>query len=144
MSYIDHSSALGNLNSCYNKFSSEKVNMPKTVQTQTIEQGLFAVHKTPHFTSYIRVSYMRATFNVMNIRPNNILYQMLFVYCVSQTNVPQLCKETRPLLKRWHTRSVESESVARVSDQSPSCDAISHFERNSVLISSINSACPSF
>ena len=63
--------------------------MPKTIQTQTIEQGLFAVHKNAHFTSYDRVSYMRATFSVMNIRPNNILYQMLFVNCVSETNVPQ-------------------------------------------------------
>ena len=46
--------------------------MPKTVQTQTVEQGLFAVHKNPHFTSYARVSYMPATFSVMNFRPNNI------------------------------------------------------------------------
>ena len=74
------------------------MNISKTVQTQAIEQGLFAVHKDPHFTSYIHVSYMRAAFTVMNIRPNNILYQTLFVNCVSQTNVPQkLCKEARSL-----------------------------------------------
>ena len=52
----------------------KKVNMPKTVQTLTIEQSLFAVHKSPNFTSYVCVSYIRATFSVMNIRPNNILY----------------------------------------------------------------------
>ena len=63
--------------------------MPKTVHTHTIEQGPFAVHKNSHFTSFARVSYMRETFSVMNIRPNNILYQTLFVNCVSQTNVPQ-------------------------------------------------------
>ena len=78
---------------------------------------------------------MRATFSVMNIRPNNILYQTLFVYCVSQTNVPQttLQRNTTPL-KRRHTQSVESESVARVSDQSSLSDARSHFEGNSVSI----------
>ena len=63
--------------------------MPKTVQTQTIEQALFAVHKNPHFTSDVRVSYMHATFGVMNVEPNNILYQTLFLNCVSQTNVLQ-------------------------------------------------------
>ena len=63
--------------------------MPKTGQTQTIEQGIFAVHQNFHFMSCVRVSYMRATFSVMNIGPNNILYQTLFVNCVSQTNVQQ-------------------------------------------------------
>ena len=116
----------------------KKVNMPKTVQTQTIEHSLFAVHKNPHFTSYVRVSYMHATFGVMNVGPNNILYQTLFVNCVSQTNVLQTVVQrwSAISLKQWHTQSVESESVARVNVQSPSCDATSHFERNSVLISS--------
>ena len=61
--------------------------MPKAVQIQTNEQDLFAVHKNPHFTFYVRVSCMRATFSVMNIRPNNILYQTLFVNCVPQAIV---------------------------------------------------------
>ena len=47
----------------------KKVNMPKTVQTQT-EQSLFVVHKNPNFRSYVRASYMRAIFSVMD----NILY----------------------------------------------------------------------
>ena len=68
-------------------FSPKKVNMPKSVQTQTIERGLFDVHKNTHFTSYVCVSYVPATFSVMNVRSNNILYQTLFVNCVSQTNV---------------------------------------------------------
>ena len=55
--------------------------MPKTVQTQTIEQDLLAVHKNLHSTFYARVSYMRATFSVINIGPNNILQQTLFVNC---------------------------------------------------------------
>ena len=110
LSRIDHSLTAAATNSA---LFSKKMNMPKTVQTQTIEQSLFVVHKNPHFPSYyVRVFYMRATFSVINIRPNNILYQALFVYCLSQTNVPQTVvqRNTTPL-KRRHTQSVARVSV---------------------------------
>ena len=91
--------------------------MPKTVQTQTIEQSLFAVHKNPNFTSYVRVSYMGTTFSVMKTRQNNTLYQTLFVYCVPDERATNSCAKEQD---QRHTQSVESESVARVSVQSPS------------------------
>ena len=91
------------------------MNTLKGVQTHTIEQSLFADHKSPYFNSYVCVSYVRATFSMMNIR-QNILYETLSVNCVpDELIINRSVEETRPLLN--HVTYDQTESVIKVSIQ---------------------------